>query len=455
MKRIRTLPTEAPPDLGTGIAVTGLAELISNLAGHSLLDLLGSATIANTPLPIAEKTVKYLGVTDKPFLRAAVGGALAMTTGTAAPGRRRPRAQLVLALGGLLAAGIGRARLNAIERARHESFRLPAVADPLGEVTDGAEEWPHAEPLFTEPGRFYRTDINLRPPSISLDSWSLVVEAPGGKAELRMSDVLKMDLRERDAALVCVHNRPGWDRLGQQRWTGIPIGEVLEAAAPLPEHPEHYGLITGALDGYEQVIPLDVALQARSWLVIGMAGRALPLDNGYPARVMTPGVVGQYNGAKWLSELRVVERGSEASWWGRRRAWFGESGWPRRPVWVPPMARIDHPANTGMPPRLPPRPLRVSSGPVEFVGTAWAPPHGVEAVELRVNGGSWRECELARELNGDSWRRWRLEVEFAQGENKIESRCKGADGSVQAGFPSEPFPYGVGAYHTISVISSN
>ena len=118
------------------------------------------------------------------------------------------------------------------------------------------------------------------------------------------------------------------------------------------------------------------------------------------------------------------------------------------------MARIDHPANTGMPPRLPPRPLRLSSGPTTFVGTAWAPPHGVEAVELRVNGGEWQQAELARELNGDSWRRRRLEIDLPPGEIEVEVRFKSSDGSVQAGFPADPFPYGAGAYHTVSGVSS-
>lgn len=434
-----------------GVASVGAIEAVSNLGGHSLLDALASVAVANTPLPVVERTIALLGVTDKPFLRAGAGGTLALAIGAAAPGRRRARQQLGLAAAGILAASLGRARLNALERSRHDHFALPQIAEPLGEATDGAEDWAGAEPLFTDAARFYRTDINLRPPSVRLQEWALAVETPSGASRLEMDDILAMELRERDALLVCVHNRPGWDRLGQQRWCGIPIGEVLETAGPLPGRPEHFDLVTEALDGYEQVIPLDVALEARSWLVVGMAGRALPANHGYPARVMTPGVVGQYNGAKWLSALRVVERGSSASWWNRRRAWFGEPGWPRRPVWVRPMARIDHPANTGMPPRLPPPPIRLSPGPMVFVGTAWAPPHGVAGVELRVDGGEWRRCELARQLNGDSWRRWRLSVDLPAGSPSIEVRCLGADGTVQAGFPAEPFPSGVGAYHRVSI----
>lgn len=302
------------PDLGRAIALVGFLEAVSNLGGDSLIDRLGSVAVANTPLPVVEETIKRLGVTDKPILRANLIAALAATVALAIPRRRPAKAQLLQAGVGLASAAVGRWRLNTIEATRREPLALPAVADPLGTVADDAESWPGAEPLFTDPGRFYQTDINLRPPAVSVDAWSLAVDIPAGSRRLAIDDLLRMDLQERDAVLVCVHNRPGWDRLGQQRWTGVPIGDVLRLAGELPDHPERHDLITTAVDGYRQVLPLHTALEERTWLVVGMAGRALERRHGYPARVMTPGVVGQYNGVKWLSRLRVAAHGSETSW---------------------------------------------------------------------------------------------------------------------------------------------
>ena len=74
-----------------------VAEAASNFAGHSLIDALGSVVIANTPLQMVEQTVKMLGVTDKPFLRASVGGAAAVAIGAAIPSRHGVRAQAALA----------------------------------------------------------------------------------------------------------------------------------------------------------------------------------------------------------------------------------------------------------------------------------------------------------------------------------------------------------------------
>lgn len=416
-----------------------------------MVDRLGAHAVAVTPLPLVEETVKRLGVSDKPLLRATVAGQLALAVGALVPGRRSAAAQAVLAGAGIAAAMLGRRRLDAIEDACRAPFALPDIADPLGRVADGAESWPGAEPLFTEPGRFYRTDINLRPPAIDAARWTLTIQMPAAAATVSLDDLLRLELRERDAALVCVHNRPGWDRLGQQRWTGAPIADVLGLAGAVPDDPEPYDLVTGAVDGYTQVLPLATALSERTWVIVGMAGEALPREHGYPARVMTPGLVGQYNGVKWLTELRLVPRGAEDAWWVRRPSWVGEPGWPRELVRVKPMARIDSPANTGMPPRFPPAPSSLASGSVPVGGTAWAPPHGVDAVEIRVDRGPWQQCELARPINGDSWRRWRTSVELAPGLRKLEARCTGADGTVQAGSPADPFPHGVGAYHQVTV----
>ena len=440
------------PDIGAGTAAVGLIEAASNLGGDSLIDRVGDVLVANTPLPLVEETIKRLGVTDKPVLRANVGLMLAAAIGTVLPGRRSLSSQVALAGAGLAAAAAGRVALNRAEVIDRD-LELPVV-EPLGPVTDGAEDWPNAEPLFTDPERFYQTDINLRPPAIDIAAWALAVETPGGAERITFDRLAGLGLRERDAVLACVHNRPGWDRLGQQRWTGVPLDQVLGAAGGLPDEPSRYDLVTEAVDGYSQVLPLELALERDSWVVIGMAGEPLTKGHGFPARLMTPGIVGQYNGVKWMSRLAVVPAGSEQSWWVQRRSVLGEPGWPSEPVFVKPMARIDHPANTGMPPRLPPRPVTVAAGEVQFTGTAWAPSDGVAAVDVRLDGGEWRECELAGEINADSWRRWRAELDLAPGAHEVQARCHSRSGAVQAGAPDEPFPLGSGAFHTVALTAT-
>ncbi|WP_323791479.1 molybdopterin-dependent oxidoreductase [Nocardioides sp.] len=428
-----------------GLAGVGLVELTASLRGTSVIDTVGSVVVDLAPLPVVEQTVRFVGIADKHLTRFGIATTAAATAGFAlerAGAAAPPRWAAGL---GLLAgtAALVRARRRLAERtARLE--RVPAHVEPLLEAPtsdDGAEEWPGLEPFVTDPGRFYVTDVNMRPPAIDLDAWRLQV----GEAEFSYADLLRLGLQHRHALLACVHNRLGWDRIGQSTWTGVPVGEVLSAAHVIDRDsaPGHgLDLVMTAVDGYRQVLPLETALGADSWVVVGMGGSALPASHGFPARVMTPGVVGQYNGVKWLARLDVVPSGSvEATWVAR--------GWPRETVWLRPMARIDSPARTGMPPRLPRRLPSLPAGPTTVVGTAWHPPHGVAAVEVRVDDGPWQRAELAREVSPSSWRRWRLEVPLDEGRHTLTARCISRDGTVQEARPSPPFPDGTTGHHQV------
>jgi hypothetical protein len=160
---------------------------------------------------------------------------------------------------------------------------------------------------------------------------------------------------------------------------------------------------------------------------------------------MTPGVVGQYNGVKWLRELAVTPREARTATWVAR-------GWPRETRVPPPMARIDHPGEVRMPPKLPRRAEVVPLDPW-IVGTAWAPAHGgVERVDVRVDDGPWQPAELARSLGPASWRRWRHRVQLTPGRHVVAARCIAADGTVQDPVPSPPFPDGTTGHHTVPVL---
>jgi DMSO/TMAO reductase YedYZ molybdopterin-dependent catalytic subunit len=430
-----------------GLLALGAAELAAVARGSSIVDRVGRIAVDTTPLPVVEETIRFLGTTDKPLVRAsALAGAAALAGlagGRLRPGRSSGRTALTAGTAGLAAYLAGRRRLDARREAQDVSRRPVTVIDPLPPATDGAESWVGVEPLFTDPGRFYTTDVNLRPPLVDRAAWRLDVETPDGSGAVSLRELHGLDLRERDALLVCVHNRLGWDRLGHQRWTGAPVADVVAAAGfELPDDLAGHDLVSEAVDGYRHVMPLSEVVEREAWVVVGMGGQELPAKNGFPARVMTPGVVGQYNGVKWLSRLAIVpHRSVVATWVGR--------GWPRETVVPPPMARIDHPGNVGMPPRLPQGTIEVGTRPT-LAGTAWAPAHGgVAAVEIRLDGGRWEPAEMAADLGAWSWRRWRAHLDLSLGQHEVAVRCLTHDGAIQDGNPRPPFPHGATGHHTL------
>ncbi len=465
-----------------GLAGLGTAEaLAAAMRSRSLIDAAGLLVVDSGPVPVVERTVQVLKTADKPVIRASVastilaaGGLLgtaprrasrdALAVGaTAAIGatltRRRQegdgdgwRPALAAAGGTIGALGVLRApsallgpaallgaaglaaSLVGQSRRRTAEPTAPTLRpeDPLPPAVDGAEDWPGVSPLLTPVERFYVTDVNMRPPVIDPAGWRLTVTgAVGSPLSLSYDELVGLGLLEFDAALVCIHNRLGWDRLGNARWLGVPLRRVLDAAAP---DPSGTVLVARAVDGWEVSMACDTVDELAGYVVVGMNGGPLTAAHGFPARVLFPGIYGQYTGPKWLTELRLQSQPNQDYWLPR--------GWARGPVRVRPLSRIDAPAHRA----------RVSAGPVDVVGVAWAPPGGVSAVDIAVDDGPWTTAELAAELAPASWRRWRVPITLPAGVHRLRVSCVARAGSqVQDPTPRSPFPTGASGHHTITV----
>ncbi|WP_167473397.1 molybdopterin-dependent oxidoreductase [Nocardia arthritidis] len=360
-----------------------------------------------------------------------LGGSAELLGGVADSRRRWPRTMLYAAAGvGLLA--IAQRAQRARDRKQEQLIRAVGPMGALGVVPeDGLEDEPGLPALYTANERFYVADVNLRPPRLDPNRWRLAVTGLVAHP-LRLSlNELALDAVEFDAVMVCVHNRPGQGRVGNARWFGVPLTELLAHALPDDNATR---LVTKAVDGYTISLPLE-PLRTGEWpgyLVIGMNGAPLPPEHGFPARVIVPGSYGQYAGAKWLTGLEITDDSQVDYWWRR--------GWPRGPLWISPQARIDVAA-----------PGRIAAGTTTMAGVAWAPPNGVARVELRVGEGDWQTTDLGAELAPAAWRRWRITLPLPPGEHVVQARAIGNDGQVQEGVARPPFPNGPAGYHTLTV----
>ena len=474
--------------LAAGLAGLGAIEAVASASrSRSFVDAAGQLVVDLGPRPVVEHTVQLLKTADKPVIRAAVstavltaGGVLgraqrrpvrdalvvsaAATAGTAlcrrrtaggpAGSRGRAASGLAAAGGALTALGVlaapsatlapaaiaGAAGLAASltgqvrHRARQDALSVsrPLRPDhPLPLAEDGAEGWPGVSPLLTPVEDFYVTDVNMRPPLIDVRRWQLAVTgAVTTPLSLGYDELLGLGLVEFDAAMVCIHNRLGWNRLGNARWMGVPLRRLLAAAEPAASGSV---LVTRAVDGWECSIPTRLLDELEGYVVVGMAGRALTAAHGFPARVFLPGVYGQYTGAKWLTELRLQAEPNRDYWLPR--------GWARGPVRVRPLSRIDAPGDRAS----------VPAGQLTAAGVAWAPPDGLSAVHVAVDDQPWTTAELAAGLSPAAWRRWRAWITLTPGRHRLRVRCVARDGVVQDATERAPFPNGTSGYHTITV----
>ena len=366
---------------------------------------------------------------------AAGAGTLALMTGKASQLKER----ILLAASGVAlgAAGALRRRERAAADRRREQMSLPAPARPAAPVPAAAQfDIPGITPLFTPNRSFYVTDTTMTAPRVDRDRWRLRVRGlVEHELEFTLRQLLAMELVEVDATLVCVHNPVGGDRISSARWLGVPLGTLLRTAGV---HPESDQVLTHSVTGFTAGLPLEMVGEGPTPLVaLGMNGEPLTIRNGFPARLLTPGIWGADASTKWLATIELTTWANATDYWDTR-------GWPRLPGAVKPGSRIDVPADRAT----------VVAGSAIAAGIAWAPRRGVSGVEVTIDGGPWQQARLSPPIAPTLWRQWALTWQAEPGEHQLQVRTRSGN-QIQQEHPAPPYPHGSSGYHTIRVQARN
>ncbi|MDW3220424.1 MAG: molybdopterin-dependent oxidoreductase [Acidimicrobiales bacterium] len=347
--------------------------------------------------------------------------------------RRRFLAQTgVLAVSAAVLGSIGRkleARFSAADsRAAITLPRpdVPAPAVPAGAQAEGAAS------LFTPNATFYRIDTALTVPQVPAEGWELRIRGLVER-ELRLSynDLLTRSVEEHDITLTCVSNTIGGDLIGNARWIGVRLDDLLAEAGIDPAADQ---IVGRSVDGYTCGFPV-AALDGRNALVaVGMNGEPLPLEHGFPARLIVPGIYGYASATKWLTEIELTTFDDFDHYWVPR----GYAA--QAPIKM--QSRIDRPRGLD---RIPP-------GPFVIGGVAWAQPTGIDRVEVKIDDGDWLPAEMAAEVNGSTWRQWSTTWDATPGRHTVEVRAIDNTGAIQTDERSEPLPDGASGHHTVVVL---
>jgi DMSO/TMAO reductase YedYZ molybdopterin-dependent catalytic subunit len=290
-------------------------------------------------------------------------------------------------------------------------------------------------PLFTPTGGFFRIDTALRVPQVDPDTWELRIHGSVDRElVLTYDELLAMPLEEVDITLLCVSNEVGGDLVGNARWTGVRLASLLAQAGIAPEA----GQVVGrSVDGFEAGFPIEAVRDGRDAVVaVAMNGEPLPTRHGFPARLVVPGLYGYVSATKWLAELELT-------------TWDGFDGY-----WVPRGWSKEAPVKTASRIDVPSDGARLDPGPTVVAGVAWAPPRGVDRVEVQVDDGPWTEAELSSPLSGDAWVQWRARVELPAGSPSLRVRAVDAEGAEQPPGPRPPAPDGAEGWHRVVVHTS-
>jgi len=254
----------------------------------------------------------------------------------------------------------------------------------------------------------------------------------GRRVELSFDELIAMGLDEYAVTIACVSNEVGGGLIGNAIWLGVPVRDVLALAAPDASADM---VLSRSVDGFTASTPLDALTDPSrdAILAVGMNGGPLPLEHGFPVRMVVPGLYGYVSATKWLSELKVTTFAADEAYWTPR-------GWSATgPIKL--SSRIDTPRSGAT----------VSAGPTAVAGMAWAQHTGIDRVEVRVDDGPWRRAELSTPVNRDTWVQWVLEWDAAPGTHDLTVRAVDHDGQLQVGESAPPPPDGATGWHRVRV----
>ena len=351
------------------------------------------------------------------------------------------RRRFVLGAGAVLgvaviSAGLGRGLLDRAKRtvAGRADVTLPGASQPLPAPPAATELGVGGlSPVLTPNETFYRIDTAFSVPRVDIQEWTLTVE---GRVErpytIDYFDLLDMPMVERDVTLSCVSNEVGGDLVGNARWLGVPLVEILDRAGPRDDAEQ---LVGHSVDQFTVGFPVEAVYDGRDALVaVGMNGEPLPLEHGFPARLVVAGLYGYVSATKWLSSI-------ELTGWDEFDAYWIPRGWAKEAP-IKTQSRIDTPRHRA----------RLESGLHQVAGVAWAPSRGISKVEVRPGtDGDWIEADLSEPLSDNCWRQWVVGWEATPGTHQLQVRATDGEGNLQTDELRPPAPDGATGWHTIEV----
>jgi DMSO/TMAO reductase YedYZ molybdopterin-dependent catalytic subunit len=282
-----------------------------------------------------------------------------------------------------------------------------SIADLMGGVV-----MPH--------GRFYIRN-HFQIPTLDAAAFRLSV---GGLVDrplsLSLRDVQNMQSQTLVVTLECAGNgrtkfdppAPGekWalGAVSTAEWTGVPLKEILDHAGVRMNAREvvFRGADHGHVDGtpevirFERSLGLDDAREAGGLLAYAMNGEPLPIQHGYPLRLIVPSWYAVAS-VKWLTEIELIDRPlvahyqTEKYWY----EWPREGGLVREPVTLKQVRSLITDPDPGN---------ELPAGSFAVRGVAWSGAAPIARVEVSVGNHGWQDARLVGERNRHSWQWWEL-----------------------------------------------
>ena len=293
---------------------------------------------------------------------------------------------------------------------------------------------PYITPLTgADDVKFYRVDTAFVPPNVTSEEWGLKIHGMVDKEiSINYGDLIARPQIERTITLTCVSNPVGGHYAGNATWIGARIDDLLKEAGP---NGGADCVLCTSKDGFTLTAPLDALLDGRdAMLAVAMNGEVLPIEHGFPVRMVVPGLYGYVSATKWVVDMKLSKFSQESAYWTQR-------GW------------ADHgPIKTATRIDVPKAFAQFPAGDVTIGGVAWAQHRGINKVEVQIDGGPWLAAELAGDASIDTWRQWKYTWKATKGTHSVQARATDGTGAVQTATVADVLPNGASGYDSRSIV---
>jgi sulfite oxidase len=319
-----------------------------------------------------------------------------------------------------------------------------------------------ADPLNAEPALAALTAASITPakqfyvrnhgplPKLDASGFKVRIEGMVGSPRELTLDDCKERFRQwtTEATLTCAGNRRQeisaikevggvqWNAgaIGNARWTGALLGDVLKAAEVQPgaKHVWFEGLDPipekdGSVAPFGGSIPLEKALEMPTLIAHAMNDEPLAAEHGFPLRTIVPGYIGARS-VKWLAKITVSDRPSPNHYLAAAYKLIQSDAKDEiaaaEPIYAFPVnAAICTPATGAM----------LRAGRTTIAG--YALPSGetpctIAKVEVSADGGqSWTSAMLMGNARPFAWQQWTAEFDLPAGRNNLVVRATDSRGN--------------------------
>ncbi|MBY8975161.1 molybdopterin-dependent oxidoreductase [Rhodobacteraceae bacterium NNCM2] len=221
--------------------------------------------------------------------------------------------------------------------------------------------------------------------------------------------------------------------IGMAEWSGPRLSDVLALAGVSGRArwvaPMGLDVLNPECD-IEIPMPIEKALDPETLIGLEMNGAPLPVDHGYPARMIVPGWIGTY-WVKWLGWITVSAAEIRNY---RTDEYYVIDGKTVTQQNIKSSLSLNWPAT-------------LAAGPQRLYGFARSPGELIAKVEWAVDDGPWQEAELVSENARWGWVRFAFDWQATPGDHVIRTRATDAAGKVQPA--TVPFNPGTMLYNAI------